>query len=99
MIILMNEVLKTNRKDISLFCPDSFIQNCSYIVYPSKMKGSFRDNLYCRSRIASLSLPRYVKEATKGQFTAYINVAVLCSNCTHKFVAGGPQAGRWDSPY
>ena len=25
-------------------CPDCFIWNCSYIVYPSKMKGSFRDN-------------------------------------------------------
>ena len=25
-------------------CPDCFIWNCSYIVYPSKMKGPFRDN-------------------------------------------------------
>ena len=25
-------------------CPDCFICNCSYIVYPSKMKGPFRDN-------------------------------------------------------
>ena len=25
-------------------CSDCFIWNCSYIVYPSKMKGSFRDN-------------------------------------------------------
>ena len=25
-------------------CPDCFIFNCSYIVYPSKMKGPFRDN-------------------------------------------------------
>ena len=25
-------------------CPDCFIWNCSYTVYPSKMKGPFRDN-------------------------------------------------------
>ena len=25
-------------------CPECFIWNCSYIVYPSKMKGPFRDN-------------------------------------------------------
>ena len=25
-------------------CPDCFIWNCSYIVYPSKKKGPFRDN-------------------------------------------------------
>ena len=25
-------------------CPDCLIWNCSYIVYPSKMKGPFRDN-------------------------------------------------------
>ena len=25
-------------------CPDCFIWNCRYIVYPSKMKGPFRDN-------------------------------------------------------
>ena len=25
-------------------CPDCFIWICSYIVYPSKMKGSFNDN-------------------------------------------------------
>ena len=25
-------------------CPDCFIWNCSYIVYPSKMKGPFGDN-------------------------------------------------------
>ena len=25
-------------------CPDCFICNWSYIVYPSKMKGPFRDN-------------------------------------------------------
>ena len=25
-------------------CPDCFIWNCSYVVYPSKMKGPFRDN-------------------------------------------------------
>ena len=25
-------------------CPDCFIWNCSYIVYPSKMKGTFRDS-------------------------------------------------------
>ena len=25
-------------------CPDCFIWNCSYILYPSKMKGPFRDN-------------------------------------------------------
>ena len=25
-------------------CPDCFIWNCSYIVYPSKMKGPFKDN-------------------------------------------------------
>ena len=25
-------------------CPDGFIWNCSYIVYPSKMNGPFRDN-------------------------------------------------------
>ena len=25
-------------------CLDCFIWNCSYIVYPSKMKGPFRDN-------------------------------------------------------
>ena len=25
-------------------CPDCFIWNCNYIVYPSKMKGPFRDN-------------------------------------------------------
>ena len=25
-------------------CPDCFIRNCVYIVYPSKMKGPFRDN-------------------------------------------------------
>ena len=27
-----------------LKCPDCFIWNCSYIVYPSKIKGPFRDN-------------------------------------------------------
>ena len=25
-------------------CPDCFIWNCSYIIYPSKLKGPFRDN-------------------------------------------------------
>ena len=25
-------------------CPDCFIWSCSYIVYPSNMKGPFRDN-------------------------------------------------------
>ena len=29
---------------IGFACPDCFIWNCSYIVYPSKMKGPFRDN-------------------------------------------------------
>ena len=26
-------------------CPDCFIWNCSYIVYPSMIKGPFRDNM------------------------------------------------------
>ena len=25
-------------------CPDCFIWNCSHIVYPSELKGPFRDN-------------------------------------------------------
>ena len=25
-------------------CPDCFLWNCNYIVYPSKMKGPYRDN-------------------------------------------------------
>ena len=27
-------------------CPGCFIWNCSYIVYPSKIKGPFRDNRF-----------------------------------------------------
>ena len=29
---------------LGFMCPDCFICNCSYIFYPSKMKGPFRDN-------------------------------------------------------
>ena len=37
-------------------CPDCFIRNYSYIVYPSKMKGPFRDNClrYFYLRVAFL---------------------------------------------
>ena len=29
---------------IGFKCTDCFIRNCSYIVYPSEMNGSYRDN-------------------------------------------------------
>ena len=42
-------------------CPDGFIWNCSYIVYPSKMKGLSRDNCLryyylCRALVLGLVL-------------------------------------------
>ena len=40
--------------------PDSFIWNCSYIVYPSKMKGSlgqFRDNCMPKVFLSMVGVP------------------------------------------
>ena len=36
-------------------CPDCFIWNCSYIVYPAKMKGPFRDN--CKVLLSMIGVP------------------------------------------
>ena len=50
---------------IGFKCPDCFIWNCSYIVYPSKMKGPFRDNClrYFYLRLAFLGCVEGIRRA------------------------------------